>query len=133
MFGINYINGSFQWLGVPDFLRTDGPARNAIMLAPHPSCGDQGPSTNLNWVSQTGGNFDSVSIPWNRPIRVYAVYHRKIFENTCAAARRVLDDLLRANRLSCIQSPTTCRNPIRNPRGRQYYEFYDLWYDPVDQ
>ena len=26
MFGINSINGSVQWLGVPDFLRTDGPA-----------------------------------------------------------------------------------------------------------
>ena len=25
MFGVNYINGSVQWLGVPDFLRNDGP------------------------------------------------------------------------------------------------------------
>ena len=70
MFGINSINGSVQWLGVPDFLRTDGPAWTANLLDTHPSWGDQGYSTNPNWGSQYGGHSDSVSIPWDCPVHV---------------------------------------------------------------
>ena len=34
MFGINYINGSVEWLGVPDLLRNDGPPWDLNLLAP---------------------------------------------------------------------------------------------------
>ena len=37
MFGVNIINGSVQWLGIPDLLRTDGPPWTSNILAPHPS------------------------------------------------------------------------------------------------
>ena len=39
MFGVYSINGSVQWLGVPDFLRTDGPPWTDNLLAPVPSWG----------------------------------------------------------------------------------------------
>ena len=66
MFVVNSINGRFQWLGVPDFLRTDGSTWTANLLAFYPSWGDQGSRTNPNLGSQYGGNNDSVSAPWNR-------------------------------------------------------------------
>ena len=71
MFGINPINGSVQWLGVPDFLRTDGPAWNDNLLDPHTSWGDRGFSTNPKCINQSGGHFDS----GNHPIRKLPVYH----------------------------------------------------------
>ena len=133
MFGINSINGSVQWLGVPDFLRTNGPAWTANLLAPHTSWGDRGSSTNKNRGSQSEGHSDSVSIPWNRPTRVYPIYHCRIFEHTRSAARRVRDDLIRANPLVRMKSPNTFRNPIRNPRGQQDDEWDDIWDEPVYQ
>ena len=39
IFGVNSNNGSIQWFGVPDFLRTDGPPWTANLLAPHSSWG----------------------------------------------------------------------------------------------
>ena len=133
MFGINSINGSVQWLGVPDFLRTNGPVWTANLLAPHPSWVDKGSRTNLSWVSQSGGHSDSFFIPWDRPVRVLPVYHRRIFENLCAAARCVCDDLLRDNCLTLMQSLTTCRNPICNPWGRRDEDWDNIWNESVDQ
>ena len=56
-FGINSNNGSVKWFGVLDFLRTDGPAWTANILALNPSWGDGGFTTNLNWGSKSGGGF----------------------------------------------------------------------------
>ena len=46
MFGRNFINGSMEWIGVPDFLRTDGPTWNSNLLAPHHKWLDSGSTTN---------------------------------------------------------------------------------------
>ena len=46
IFGRIYINGSVEWLGVPDFYRSDGPAWTANILDPHSSWGDVGTTTN---------------------------------------------------------------------------------------
>ena len=100
MFGKNSINGSVEWLGVPDFLRTDGPAWTANILAPHPSWLGVGSRTNPNLGSKSKGSSGGVSVPWNFPVRVLPVYHRRILENTRAAARCVFDDLLKANCLT---------------------------------
>ena len=51
MFGRNSMNGCVQWLGIPNFLRTNGTAWNDNPLAPHPSWGDEVSITNLNWGS----------------------------------------------------------------------------------
>ena len=51
MFGINSINVSVQWLGVPDPLGTDRTPWTDDILAPSPSCGNVGTSTNSNWGS----------------------------------------------------------------------------------
>ena len=79
MFGRNSINESVEWLGITDFLRTDGPPWTADILALRPSWGDQGSSTNPNWGSQYGGSSDSVSVRWNLPVRALPVNHRMIF------------------------------------------------------
>ena len=131
MFGINSINGGVQWLGVPNFLRTYGPAWTANLLATHPSWGDQGSINNYNWGSQSRGNSDSFSILWNRPTRVYPVYHHRIFENTHAAAPRVRDNILQYNCLARMQIPTTCLSPIHNPLGHRDDNRDDLWDEPV--
>ena len=63
MFGVNPINGSYQWLGVPDFLITDGPPWTDNLLAPVHILGDGGITTNQNWGSQPGGTYISFSFP----------------------------------------------------------------------
>ena len=110
------MNGSVEWLGVPDFHRTNGPACTDNLLAHGYSWGDRGTTTNQNWGSQSGVDSVSVSFPWNRPVRVLPVYCRRISKNMRAAARRVRDDHLRSNRLAHIRSPSTSRNPIQNRR-----------------
>ena len=67
MFRVNSINVSVQWLGVPDFLMTDGPPWTDNILDIHPSWGELGSSTNPNWGSQFGVYSDSVSVLWTRP------------------------------------------------------------------
>ena len=95
MFGRNSMNVSVGWLGVPDFLRTNGPAWTANILDPHLSWGDGGSITNTNWGGQSGGYSGSVSVPWNFPVRVLPVYHRMIYGSMRASARPVCDNLLR--------------------------------------
>ena len=51
MFGLNSINGGIQWLGVPAPLRTDGTSWNDNILAPIPTWGNGGTTTNSNWGS----------------------------------------------------------------------------------
>ena len=48
MFGVNSINVSIQWLGVPTPLRTDGPTWTDIILVPSPAWGTGGTVTNSN-------------------------------------------------------------------------------------
>ena len=126
-FGRNSINGSVEWLEVPDFLRTDVPLWNANILDPHHIWGDQGYITNTNWSCCYGVHSNGVSVPWNRPMCVLPVYHRRIFEN-------MRSDLLQENRTYRMQSPSTCHNPtcgcMVNRRGD---ERDNLWDEPVDQ
>ena len=51
MFGVNSVNGSVQWLGVPPPLRNDAPPWVGNILAPSPSWGTGGTATNPNWGS----------------------------------------------------------------------------------
>ena len=69
MFGVNYINESIQWLGVPDPLKTDGPPWIDNILDTSPAWGAGGTATNLNWGSQPGGPYGSFSIPLSDPVR----------------------------------------------------------------
>ena len=55
MFGINSINGSIEWLGVPNFSKTNGPPWTANILDPQPGWGDQSSSTDPNWDNCSGG------------------------------------------------------------------------------
>ena len=77
IFGVNSINGSVQWLGVPDPLRTNGPPWDDNILAPSPAWGTGVTSTNSNWVSQPGGPYGSVSVPWSGPVCAMPAYIRR--------------------------------------------------------
>ena len=134
MFVINSINGSVQWLGVPDLLRTDGPPWTDNLLDHYASWGDRGCITNPYCGSQPWGEPNSVSITWNRPIRVLPIYHRRIFENMHTAVCHVRDNILQDNCTERMQSTSTCRNPIHSRQVNwQNDNWDDLWDEPVDQ
>ena len=48
IFGRISINGSVEWLGAPEFHRTDGPAWTANILATRSICKNGGTTTNQN-------------------------------------------------------------------------------------
>ena len=134
MFGRNFINGSVECLGIPDFMRTYEHPWTANLLAHYSSWIDRRSSSNPNWGSQSGGESEIVSVPWNRPVCVLPVYHRRNFENMCSSARRVRDDLILDNRTARMQSPSTCCNPIRGRMVNWWDgDWGDLWDEPVDQ
>ena len=65
MFGRNYINGSVEWLGVPNLLSNDGPPWTLNLLAPYDDWRGRGSSTSPNLGSGSGGYHDGVFINWN--------------------------------------------------------------------
>ena len=58
------INVSFEFLGVPDTLRTNGPYWIDNILVPIPDWGVGGTVKILNWVIRPGGRYDGVTVPW---------------------------------------------------------------------
>ena len=131
MFGLNSINGIFQWLGVTDLPRTDGPPMTDDLLAPGPSWGDGGTTTNTNGGSEPGGPYVRVAIPWSRLVRVIPAYICSIPENTRSATYRVRGDLLRYNCTTHMQSIYTCRIPIRGRMVNRWHDNCDdLWDEP---
>ena len=94
MFGVNSINGSFQWLGVPDLLMTDVPPWTDYILAPITAWGNGGTDTNANWGRQPGGTYGSVAVLWIGTVHAMPAYAHSSPENTCIAARRVHGNIL---------------------------------------
>ena len=129
MFGINSINRSLEWIGVPDFLRNDGPPCNLNLLAPYANWRYIGSSTNPNWGSVSGGDYYGVSFPWNRPACVLPLYHRRIFEITCSSAHCARNNLLMENPTYLMQSPSNCHNPICGHLVNQQDDGWDYRWD----
>ena len=98
MFVQKSINWSVEWLGVPSFLRNDGPPWTLNLLAPYADWGGRGSITSQNLSSGSRGYSGSVFINWNRPARVLPIYYRRIFEKTHSAARCACEDPLMENR-----------------------------------
>ena len=115
--GIISINGSVEWLGIPDFHITSGPFWTANILAPSYSWGDGGTKTNKNWGIKPGVPYGSVAFPWSRRVPVCLDYVPRSPGNMCTAARRVRDYHLQSRRLSRMHSLYTRCNPIHNPRS----------------
>ena len=116
MFSSKSINGSVEWMGVPEFLRTNGPAGTANILSPCPSWVDRGSVTNLNWGSQYRGCSYNVSVPWNYPIRVllvYTIWSLKTYPLLHATSLTISFELIVRQ---ALQSHSTCRNPIISQR-----------------
>ena len=124
------INGSVEYLDIPDFHRTGGPFWADNLLAPCSGWEDGGTSTNQNWRVQPGVPYGSVAVPWSRTVPALPAYVPRIPENARAAAHRVRDNHLQIRRLACMCSPATSRNHIRNPRVDRRD---DHWEGPVDQ
>ena len=94
MFGVNSINGSVQWLGIPAPLRTNGTPWTNNILASIPALGTGDTVTNPNWVIQPGRPYVSVVVPWSGPVRAMPAYVSRSPENTRSAATRVRDNLI---------------------------------------
>ena len=58
------INGSVEYLEIPDFHSTGDPFWDSNPLAPCSCWGDGGTSTNQNWGIQPGGPYGFFSVPW---------------------------------------------------------------------
>ena len=116
IFGRIPINVSVEWLDVTDFHRSYGTAWTSNLLDPCSIWEVGGISTKQKWGIQSGGYYRNVSIPWNFPIRVLPVYHRRILENMRGAARHICDNQLQINHLTRMLSPLTSRNLIHNQR-----------------
>ena len=98
MFGRKLIKESFELIGVPDFLRSDGPPWDINLLAPYADWGRGGPSTNQKLSSGSGGYSESVHINCNRPARNLPIYHRRVFENMRSSACHTRDNILMEKR-----------------------------------
>ena len=87
------------------------------LLAPHDTTGwgDVGIS-NQNWPVFLGEPYSNISVPWRGGIPDCFAYMPRIPENARAAARRVCDDFLCGRLRARMRSPSTSRNPVRNPR-----------------
>ena len=91
------INGSFEFLGVTDPLRTNGRYWVDNLLVPILDWGFSGTVINLNWVSQPGGRYNGVSVPWRGAVRAHPAYLPRcpeICSPLRATARRVCRNLL---------------------------------------
>ena len=88
------INGSVEYLGIPNFHRTGRPFWGNNILDP---CSNWGgttrgegcTTTNLNWGSQP-----DVSVLWRHAVLACPTYLLRILVNPCAAAHRVRGDHL---------------------------------------
>ena len=128
MFCRKYINGSVKWLGIPNFLRNDGPPWTLNILDTYAKWGYRGSSTSPNLGSVSGGYPDSVSINWNCPTCVLLIYQRRIFDNTRSAAHRARDYLLMENCTYRTENPSTCHNSIRGSLVKRQDDALDnLW------
>ena len=97
------INGSFEFLGLADPLRTRGPYWIDNLLCPSPRWEVGGTVENLNWGSQPGGRYGGVDVPWCGAVPACPAYIPRSPENVCATARGVCDNLLREHRLERAQ------------------------------
>ena len=98
------INGSFDFLGVPETLRTNRTYWIDNISVSIPAWGVSGTVKNLNWGSQPGSHYDNVSVPWCGAVPACSDYLPRSPENTRSTARRIRDDILRENLLTRVQS-----------------------------
>ena len=68
------INGSVEYLGIPEFHRIGEPFWDDNLLVPCYSWGDGGTTTNKNWGIQPGGPYESISVPRSRPVPIRLTY-----------------------------------------------------------
>ena len=88
------INGSFEFWGIADPLRTRGPYWIGNILCPSPRWGFRGTVENFNWGIQPGDRYGGVDIPWRGAVPARPAYLPQSPENSFNTAHRVRDDHL---------------------------------------
>ena len=127
------INGSFEFLGDTDPLRTKWPYWIDNNLVPILAWGFGGTVTNLNREIQTGGRYSGVSIPWCVAVPTGSSYLPRSPENTRVTARRVRDDLFRENCLVRVQSLSNAHHILCDCLvNLTDCAWDDLWDEPVE-
>ena len=132
MFGRKLINGSFKWMGVPDFLRADGPPWNDNILCPSMCWGVGGTAENVFWGGQHGGHYGGFDVPWRGAVPARLAYLPQSLENARATARRVRDDLLLEHHLARAQILSDSWHILRDQLvNLTDCAWDDLWDEPV--
>ena len=107
-----YINGSIQFLGIPDFFGGNGLSFIKNLKSPTDSTGwGHGDTSNKNWGVMPGGAYINATVSWGTNILAHPAYIYRILVDPCTAACRVHDDLLCHRRCDRMRSPTTSLNP----------------------
>ena len=109
------INGSIQFLGIPDFFRGSGLSFIEKLKSPTDSTGwGHGDTSNKNWGVMPGGAYINDTVSWGTNILAHPSYIYRSLVNPRNDVHRVRDDLLCHRRCERMRSPTTSRNPIAN-------------------
>ena len=110
------INGSVQFLGIPDFSRDSGFSFIENLQAPTiPTSWKHINTSNHNWGVILWGTYIMCSVPWDSTVPARPTYMPKIPENLPAAALCVYDDFLHRRHRESMRSLTTSHNPTVNP------------------
>ena len=110
------INGSVQFLGIPNFFGNSGLLFIENLKSPTVTPGwGHSYTTTKNWLVIPVGPYRMWSVPWVSTVPSHLAYMPGSPENPRTAARRICDDFLRRRRCECMMSPITHRNLIVNP------------------
>ena len=128
IYGRKSINGSVEWIVVPDLSCNTGVAWTKNILVPNLCWGDR--RSCKRWASATHcrPHFGGRSVPWHGVVPFRSNYVPSSPENARARIRRVLDNHLRENRLERAQ--TLLRNlHFGGERGNGSNDSLDGWVD----
>ena len=90
-------------MGVPEFLRDDGPPWTDNILCPSPCWGVGGTVKILSWGGQPGGYYGGFHVSWRGAVPARLAYLPWSPKNMLATACRICDDLLQKHRLARAQ------------------------------
>ena len=107
MYSRKSMNGSVKWLGVPSFLRNDGPPWADNILCLSLRWGVRGTFEIWYLESKPGGHYGSVDVPWRGAVPARLAYLPWSPENARATTRRF-------HHLACAQSLLYSWNILRD-------------------
>ena len=129
--GLISVYRSVKCLGIPcDAWVCGFPLLENILAPTIPHVWGYNNTSNQNWSVIQGIPYHNVSVAWCGTVPDRTDYMSSSPENVCDSAHRVCVDSLSSRSHERMRSPSTSRNPIRNPRVNHHG---DDWEGPVDQ